>query len=354
MSNPDSQTLPGVLFVDDEEKARKYFEMAFNKHYRVFTAESGKRGLEILAEEQSSLSLVVSDQRMPEMLGVDFLTQVRKFYPDKIRILTTAYSDLESAIRSVNEGKIYQYVTKPWDLQDFQMVLKRADDYHCILSERDHLMALKMSTLQRIIMADRLKMLAGVASAGGVQSPELLTNTLAGLLSHLPRGLDLNPASGGAAMLQHGLAQFMKQERQASATILKTWIESNFDLGPCMKAVTEANASAAEGALKDLSVEASDADVQVRFVSGGADPDRLYRHFLGVLCEADPSPLALRFFVLLAAARQASQPVRVTVADAPEGGDWLRFPVGSDSEGDELEAILGELYDRWDTAMLGR
>jgi CheY-like chemotaxis protein len=354
MSNPDSQSLPGVLFVDDEEKARKYFEMAFKRHYRVFTAESGKSGLEVLEQAHTKLSLVVSDQRMPEMLGVDFLTQVRKFYPDKIRILTTAYSDLESAIRSVNEGKIYQYVTKPWDLQDFQMVLKRAHDYYTILSERDHLMALKMSTLQRIIMADRLKMLAGVADGGGVPAPELLTNTLAATLSHLPRALDLNPAFGGAAMLHHGLAQFMKQERQASAAILQAWMSADFDLESCIKALAETGRDAGGDVLEELSVELSDAGVQVCFALGAADPDQLYRHFLGVLCEAKPSAFAVRFFLLLAASRQAGKSIEVCLKDAPNASAWLHFPADTDSASNELEAILTELYDRWDTAMLGR
>lgn len=354
MSNPDSQSLPGVLFVDDEDKARKYFEMAFKRHYRVFTAESGKRGLEVLQEEHANLSLVVSDQRMPEMLGVDFLTQVRQFYPDKIRILTTAYSDLESAIRSVNEGKIYQYVTKPWDLQDFQMVLKRAYDYHCILSERDHLMALKMSTLQRIIMADRLKMLVGVADGGALQAPELLTDTLAVALSHLPRELDLNPAFGGAAMLHHGLAQFMKQERQAGATVLSAWLHADFELESCMEAVSETSSGGGEELIENLSVELSDAGVELRFALGAADPDQLYRHFLGVLCEAEPSAFAIRFFILLAAAMRAGKSIGVSLKDAPDKGAWLRFPTDTKPAGDELEAILAELYDRWDTAMLGR
>ncbi|TVP78027.1 MAG: response regulator [Puniceicoccaceae bacterium] len=354
MSNLDSQSLPGVLFVDDEDKARKYFEMAFNKKYRVFTAESGKRGLEILQQEHAGLCLVVSDQRMPEMLGVDFLSQVRKIYPDKIRILTTAYSDLESAIRSVNEGKIYQYVTKPWDLQDFQMVLQRAHDYYTILSERDHLMALKMSTLQRIIMADRVKMLASVASAGGIQAPDLLTNTLAALLGHLPRGLDLNPASGGAAMLQHGLAQFMQQERRASATILKAWQGADFELGACMQALAGCIQAGAGEPLRELSVEPFDAGVQLRFAAEETHPDRLYGHFLGVLCEAEPSPLSLAFFQLVAAATQAGKTVRVGTMDAAENDAWLSIPAKAEAEGDELEAILAELYDKWDTAMLGR
>ena len=354
MSNNDSQELPGVLYVDDETKALKYFDMAFNKQYRIFTAEGGKAGLEILEAHHSEITIVVSDQRMPEMAGVDFLTKVRSYYPDKTRILTTAYSDLDSAIRSVNEGKIYQYVTKPWDLQDFKMVLKRAHDYQNILSERDHLMALKMSTLQRIILADRLKTLAGLADSGCIKQPATLITTLVCMIQHLPHGFDLNPASGGVAMLQHGLAVFMKQERSATAGILKVWQESDLKLEPCIAALRQTAVAQPGAEPMELSVEDQDDCLVIRFPLGELNPQQLLPRFLGILCEASPSSFALAFFQLLAAAQLTGKSVKVSPDGLSDANDLLSFSASPNEQAGFLEEILSELYDRWDSSMLGR
>ena len=353
MKTDETTSRPGVLFVDDEEKARKYFEMAFKSQYRVFTAESGSQGLEILGDEHNGIGVVVSDQRMPGMAGVDFLSQVRAIYPDKIRILTTAYSDLDSAIRSVNEGRIYQYVTKPWDLQDFRMVLKRAFDYYTILSERDHLMALKMSTLQRIVVADRLKTLATLAQAGCVREPELLTGTLLALIRNLPRELDLNPASGGAAMLQQGLARFMRQERQACATLLGTWEASEFDLDASVTALEQAAQTSSDEVPVELSPERSGETVHIRYAcsENGAHPAPSL--VFGVLCEAAPSAPALALFRLLAAVIRSDQTLELGPKDRPEEVS-LSFSAGPAPEEGELEELLAETYDRWDTEGLGR
>jgi CheY-like chemotaxis protein len=149
----------GILYIDDEEKALKYFRMAFGQKYKVFTATSGPEGLEILRKEADAIGIVISDQRMPGMLGAEVLGQVRSDFPHIVRLLTTAYSDLDSAIQAVNKGHIYQYVVKPWEIPDLGMILQRAADYYLVLGERNNLLRLKMTTLQRILCSDRLKSL---------------------------------------------------------------------------------------------------------------------------------------------------------------------------------------------------
>lgn len=148
-----------ILYIDDEEKALKYFRMAFAEKFSILTAPSGEEGLALLREKGDEIGVVVSDQRMPGMIGADVLGAVRQEFPQVVRILTTAYSDLQSAILAVNKGHIYQYVVKPWEIAELEMVLHRALDYHHILSERNELLRLKMSTLQRIICCDRVKWL---------------------------------------------------------------------------------------------------------------------------------------------------------------------------------------------------
>lgn len=160
----------GILFVDDEEKALKYFRLAFSPKFTVFTASSGSEGLETLRRESSRIGIVISDQRMPEMKGAEFLGLVRQEYPHIVRILTTAYSDLDSAIEAVNKGYIYQYVVKPWEVPELNMVLQRAADYYHVVTERNELLALKMTTMQRILCSDRLKWL--LLSSRGWPEPE--------------------------------------------------------------------------------------------------------------------------------------------------------------------------------------
>ncbi|MBT63379.1 MAG: hypothetical protein CML13_09240 [Puniceicoccaceae bacterium] len=353
MSNNDSPTLPGILYVDDETQALKYFAMAFKKDYRVFTADNGQSGLDILEEHHADISIIVSDQRMPEMAGVDFLSKVRARHPRKVRILTTAYSDLESAIRSVNDGKIYQYVTKPWDLQDFKMVLKRAFDYYSILSERDQLMSLKMSTLQRIILADRLKTLTGVAHADCIQESAIFADTLVAIVEALPRSFDVNPASGGAAMLQHGLATFMKQERYANAVILKDWQASDFDLQTRIAAFSATASSSDTDTTLQLSVEETNESLKIRVQLGALTAQELLNACLGILCEAKPSPLALSFFLLVAAAHRAGKSVQLCTEVNDESDELLSIAATTQAEAEHLEEILAKLYDRWDTETLG-
>src|SRR5690606_2127190 len=123
MLNQTPNSACGVLYIDDEEKALKYFRMAYSPDFKVFTASSGQEGIEILRRESKQIGVIISDQRMPEMVGAEVLEIARREFPMIVRILTTAYSDLDSAIQAVNKGHIYQYVVKPWDVDDLRMVL---------------------------------------------------------------------------------------------------------------------------------------------------------------------------------------------------------------------------------------
>jgi len=114
----------GVLVVDDEEAILESLELTLCEDYRVFTARSGAEGLAILDREE--IALVISDQVMPEMSGVDFLERVRERWPDVIRMMLTGYADLGSLIRAINEGRIYRYVPKPWDPAELRLNVKRA------------------------------------------------------------------------------------------------------------------------------------------------------------------------------------------------------------------------------------
>lgn len=114
-----------LLFVDDEANILSSLKRLFRPHgYRIFTAESGALGLEIL--EREAVDLVVSDMRMPEMNGAQFLEKVSAKWPDTVRILLTGYAEISSTIDAINKGKIFRYISKPWDDNDITLIIKHA------------------------------------------------------------------------------------------------------------------------------------------------------------------------------------------------------------------------------------
>lgn len=113
-----------ILYVDDEINNLNSFKAAFRRDFNVLLATSGKEGLEIL--EKSVVHVIITDQRMPEMTGVDFLIEVLKKYTDPIRILLTGYTDINAVIDAVNKGHIYYYLNKPWDEQQLKIIIKNA------------------------------------------------------------------------------------------------------------------------------------------------------------------------------------------------------------------------------------
>lgn len=163
----------GVLYVDDEPQALKYFSKLYAEDFRVFTAESAEVARSILEHESSNIALLITDQRMPGETGVKLLEYTRASFPSIIRIITTAYSDLESAIAAVNSGGVYQYITKPWKLDDFRAAMIRALDYYEIRSQRDSLLEQKLSVLHGVLVLDRVRSFAAVAASleGRVQRP---------------------------------------------------------------------------------------------------------------------------------------------------------------------------------------
>jgi two-component system probable response regulator PhcQ len=155
----------GILYVDDEATSLKYFEKGFSKEFNVFIASSAAEGWAIIQERHAEIGVVLSDQRMPGQTGVELLERVRHSHPQIIRILATAYSDVDSAIAGVNAGAIYRYISKPWDVPDLRVTLLRALQFFELLKERDHLLREKLSILQQIVLSDRTKNL-GVLAAG--------------------------------------------------------------------------------------------------------------------------------------------------------------------------------------------
>ena len=113
-----------VLYVDDEENNLFSFKANFRLKYKVHTAISGKDALEILKKE--AIDIIITDQRMPEMTGVEFLEKVIDINAEPMRILLTGYTDMGAVIDAVNKGKIFHYLTKPWNESELDETIQRA------------------------------------------------------------------------------------------------------------------------------------------------------------------------------------------------------------------------------------
>jgi response regulator RpfG family c-di-GMP phosphodiesterase len=110
----DGGTERVLLLVDDEENILSSLKRLLRRDgYKILHANGGQEGLDVLARE--SVGVVISDQRMPQMTGVEFLHQVRDRHPQTVRLMLSGYSDLKSVTDAINEGAIYKFLTKPWD-----------------------------------------------------------------------------------------------------------------------------------------------------------------------------------------------------------------------------------------------
>lgn len=154
-----------VLFVDDEVQTTDLVREYLMDTFDIVTAYDAEDAWSIFEEDADSFAVVVTDQRMPGAQGTDLLEQIRTARPRTIRILCTAYADIDAAISAVNQGAIYKYITKPVETPELEVNIMRAMEFYLIQRERDLLMREKLSAIQRLMMTDRLISL-GIFAAG--------------------------------------------------------------------------------------------------------------------------------------------------------------------------------------------
>lgn len=130
---------PRILVVDDEEAILETMTFTFEDDYDVLTATSAPEALELL-ERNEPVAAVISDQRMPEMTGVEFLAQVFERHPSTVRIILTGFADMDAIIRAINDGHVYAYITKPWEPDQLKQVVRRAVDHHRLVVENERLL----------------------------------------------------------------------------------------------------------------------------------------------------------------------------------------------------------------------
>ncbi len=130
---------PPVLYVDDEDDHLELFERTFEDYYDIHPARSAREALRILGCRE--IHLVISDQRMPGMTGVQLLEAIQAEHSDPVRIILTSYTDVDAIIKAVNAGRIYRFITKPWDARELKIVLDRALESYDLKIRNQRLLA---------------------------------------------------------------------------------------------------------------------------------------------------------------------------------------------------------------------
>ena len=169
-----------ILYVDDEENNLNSFRAALRRNYNIYTALSGEEGIDILSK--TDIHVIVTDQRMPQMTGVQFLQHIPDAQ-DNVKIILTGFSDMESIIEAINTGKVYRYITKPWDKDELKItidnaietVMLRRDKKHLIHELQEHNEQLEEKVRIRTQEIEKQKQ---IIEAARIQSDALLLNIL--------------------------------------------------------------------------------------------------------------------------------------------------------------------------------
>ncbi len=153
-----SESKISILYVDDEENNLNSFKATFRRDFDVTVAISGAEAIELI--KQKDFELIITDQRMPGMTGVEFLSSIIKDHPDPIRILLTGYADIQAVIDAVNKGQIYQYVSKPWDEQQLRVIISNAFEIFSLRRENKELMKSLLRANEQLEFLLRQKLLS--------------------------------------------------------------------------------------------------------------------------------------------------------------------------------------------------
>jgi signal transduction histidine kinase len=151
-----AKSRPKLLVVDDESEVLLSVYDLLRLQYQVLTRQSGTLALEVLAATPD-IAVILSDQRMPGMTGVEVLHKARLVRPETTRLLFTAHADIRAVIDAINEGHVFRYITKPWEPQEFEAVIRQAVERYDLVVERNRLVAELQATNAKLAEANRLK-----------------------------------------------------------------------------------------------------------------------------------------------------------------------------------------------------
>jgi DNA-binding NtrC family response regulator len=174
-----------ILIVDDESEMLTSIRRLLRLEFEVFTAASGAEAIEIM--RQQPIHVVMTDQRMPQMTGVEFLRHVRTEYPEVIRLIVTGYAEINAIVEAINEGGVYRYIAKPFEPQGLAALLHEAGaQYDRIVERRQLLTDLRVHEEQFLTLSEELRSNASeTLNAEGVARMDQLWQSSQGLLARL-------------------------------------------------------------------------------------------------------------------------------------------------------------------------
>lgn len=137
----------GVLYIDDEINNLNSFKAAFRRDFNIFTAQSAREGRKIL--DTNEIGVIITDQRMPAMTGIEFLETILPVFPDTIRILLTGFADINAVMDAINRGQVYKYLVKPWQNEELKMYIQNAlEIYHLRRENKELAQQLKLANIE--------------------------------------------------------------------------------------------------------------------------------------------------------------------------------------------------------------
>jgi signal transduction histidine kinase len=204
---------PTLLVVDDEPEVLHSVHDLLRLDYRVLTCERGEEAIELLASGEP-IQVVMSDQRMPGMSGVEVLARARRVRPEATRLMFTAYADIKAVIDAINEGSVFRYIAKPWDPDELQSLVRQAVEHNALIVERDRLLRELTDTNQRLREANRLK-----SAFIEVASHEL--NTPVAVVLGLTQLWKLTQGDKGTPAERHWLERMQHAGKRLAGTVEK-------------------------------------------------------------------------------------------------------------------------------------
>ena len=179
-----------ILYVDDEPLALETFLAQFRDDFTIFTAQNGEGAQKILREKE--IAVVITDQRMPRMSGVELLSRVKESRPETVRMLITAYSDMDVVIQAINAGSVYRYIAKPYNEDELKSIIRQGIETYYLIRERDRLEAEKLETTKRMARANRLSAV-GTLAAGMAHEINNPLTAVSAFLQMIPGKLKESP-----------------------------------------------------------------------------------------------------------------------------------------------------------------
>jgi len=136
LEKPEKYT---ILYVDDEPENLSGFKFIFRRDYKIYLAQSAQEGIDII--NNNPIQLVITDQRMPKVTGIEFLERIAAEHPDITRIILTGFADVEAVIQAINKGRVYRYITKPWNKDDLKVTIDNALESYKLRKENRQLIS---------------------------------------------------------------------------------------------------------------------------------------------------------------------------------------------------------------------